>query len=102
MKTRLILSMVAAAFMLAIAVPVQPSFADSTNDTAPTKKVVVHKKRHIAKSHRRYEALEPYRSNGFIGEFPGSCAYDRAAGNCMIDLGYGRCVPCDQPGGGRF
>jgi hypothetical protein len=24
-----------------------------------------------------------------------SCDYDRAAGNCMIDLGYGRCMPCN-------
>jgi hypothetical protein len=24
-----------------------------------------------------------------------SCDYDRAAGNCMIDLGYGRCMSCD-------
>jgi hypothetical protein len=23
-----------------------------------------------------------------------SCDYDRAAGRCMIDLGYGRCVDC--------
>jgi hypothetical protein len=102
MKTRLIFTIAAAAMALAIAVPAQPSFADSTNVTTTTKKVVVHKKRHIVKHHRKYEALEPYRSSGFIGEFPGSCAYDRAAGNCMIDLGYGRCVPCDQPGGGRF
>jgi hypothetical protein len=27
-----------------------------------------------------------------------SCDYDRAAGNCMIDLGYGRCVSCDSGG----
>jgi hypothetical protein len=27
-----------------------------------------------------------------------SCDYDRAAGNCMIDLGYGRCVSCDSRG----
>jgi hypothetical protein len=47
-----------------------------------------------------YPQLEPFRSSGFIGPFPGSCAYDRAAGNCMMDLGYGRCVPCDIGGGG--
>jgi hypothetical protein len=23
-----------------------------------------------------------------------SCDYDRAAGRCMIDLGYGRCIEC--------
>lgn len=27
-----------------------------------------------------------------------SCDYDRAAGNCMIDLGYGRCMACDAGG----
>jgi hypothetical protein len=97
MKTRLILSIAAATVALAIAAP--PSFADSANTVTTHKKITVHKKRHVAKHHRKYEALEPYRSSGFIGEFPGSCAYDRAAGNCMIDLGYGRCVPCDLPGG---
>lgn len=101
MKTRLILSIAAAAVALAIALPAQPSFADNANTVTTHKKIVVHKKRHVVRHHRQYEELEPYRSSGFIGKFPGSCAYDRAAGNCMIDLGYGRCVPCDMPGG-RF
>jgi hypothetical protein len=97
MTKHLRLSAIVTALALAVAVP--PSFADSTTTT---KKIVVHKKRYVAKHHRKYEKLEPYRSSGFIGEFPGSCAYDRAAGTCMIDLGYGRCVPCSQAGGGRF
>jgi hypothetical protein len=42
----------------------------------------------------RYPELEPYRSLGFKGEYPGDCAYMRANGTCMIDLGYGRCEPC--------
>jgi hypothetical protein len=25
-----------------------------------------------------------------------SCDYDRAAGNCVIDLGYGRCIDCSS------
>jgi hypothetical protein len=25
-----------------------------------------------------------------------SCDYDRAAGNCVIDLGYGRCMDCSS------
>jgi hypothetical protein len=33
---------------------------------------------------------------GFKGEYPGDCAYMRASGRCMIDLGYGRCEPCDM------
>jgi hypothetical protein len=100
MKTRLILPIAAATIALAAAIPAQPSFADSATPVTTQKKIVVHKKkRHVVRHHRQYEELEPYRSSGFIGKFPGSCAYDRAAGNCMIDLGYGRCVPCDLPGG---
>lgn len=91
---------------LAVAAPSLPAKAD---DGTGTKVVTVKKKhkRHVARHvvvrpRSAYPGLEPYRSFGFRGEFPGSCAYDRAAGNCMIDLGYGRCVPCDQGGGGRF
>jgi hypothetical protein len=25
-----------------------------------------------------------------------SCDYDRAAGRCVIDLGYGRCIECNN------
>ena len=105
MTKRLWLSIIVAALTLAVATPVLPARAqDATKVTATKKKIVVHKKRHrVARRHSRYPELEPYRSNGFVGEFPGSCAYDRAAGRCMIDLGYGRCVQCEiGGGGGRF
>jgi hypothetical protein len=94
MKTRLVLSTVAAALALALAAPA-PGFADST--TATTTKVV-HRKHHpVAAPHSSaYSGLERYRSSGFVGQFPGSCAYDRAAGNCVIDLGYGRCMDCSS------
>jgi hypothetical protein len=45
-----------------------------------------------------YRSLEPYRSMDFRGEFPGNCAVQRAAGECMIDLGYGRCESCSVGG----
>src|SRR5690348_5200305 len=45
-----------------------------------------------------YRSLEPYRSMDFRGEFPGNCAVQRAAGECMIDLGYGRCESCNVGG----
>lgn len=45
-----------------------------------------------------YRSLEPYRSMDFKGEFPGNCAVQRAAGECMIDLGYGRCESCNSGG----
>jgi hypothetical protein len=107
MKTRIVLSIVAAVVALAIAAPTSFAVAQdpqqTTKVTKAKKKVVVHRKRHVARYRSAYPELEPYRSFGFVGEFPGSCAYDRAAGNCMIDLGYGRCMPCEQSGGGgRF
>src|SRR5579872_7515633 len=46
-----------------------------------------------------YRSLEPYRSMDFKGGFPGNCAVLRAAGECMIDLGYGRCESCNTGGG---
>ena len=107
MKTRIVLSIVAAVVAIAIAAPPSFAVAQGTQQTAKVtktkKKVVVHRKRHFVRSGPAYPELEPYRSFGFIGEYPGSCAYDRAAGRCMIDLGYGRCMPCEQGGGGgRF
>jgi hypothetical protein len=109
MKTRIVLSIVAAVIALAVAAPASFAVAQGTQQTTHVtktkKKVVVHKKhRYVSRRHGpAYPELEPYRSFGFIGEFPGSCAYDRAAGRCMIDLGYGRCMPCEQGGGGgRF
>ena len=103
MKIRLGLALVATGIAFAVAAPVQPSFAQNSSPAVTTtkKKVVVHKKRYVAKRNGpAYPGLEPFRSNGFVGQFPGACAYDRAAGNCMIDLGYGRCEPCSI--GDRF
>ncbi len=51
-----------------------------------------------AARHGYYRSLEPYRSMDFRGEFPGNCAVERAAGECMIDLGYGRCESCSVGG----
>jgi hypothetical protein len=103
MKVRLGLLVAAAAITLAIAAPASSVSAQETQQTTKTtakKKVVVHKTHRVVRSKSAYPELEPYRSFGFKGEFPGSCAYDRAAGNCMIDLGYGRCMPCENSGGG--
>jgi hypothetical protein len=97
MKIRLVLSIVATAVALAIAAPPQPGFADSTTPTTAAKSSLAYKKHHAATKHSpAYPGMERYRSSGFVGEFPGSCAYDRAAGNCVIDLGYGRCVDCSS------
>lgn len=79
----------AVAVSLALPASTQPVFAQDS-DTSP--KVTLHKRQKV---HRPpYSRLEQYRSSDFVGQFPGSCAYDRAAGNCMMDLGYGRCMPC--------
>jgi hypothetical protein len=105
MPNRLCLSILAAAIAFSFAAP---TFAAPADDQAPivtkkTAKKPAHHKHHAKRGtvyRSRYPELEPYRSSGFIGEFPGSCAYDRAAGRCMMDMGYGRCVPCEIGGGG--
>lgn len=57
--------------------------ASAANDQAPASK----SKRH---SHRtQSNTIAPDPSVG------ASCAYDRAAGRCMIDLGNGRCMDCN-------
>jgi hypothetical protein len=63
-----------------------------------------HKSHHAkhAKAQNPYAELEPYRSLGFIGPYPGDYARMKATGNCVIDLGYGRSMSCDQGGGGGF
>ena len=106
MPNRLYVAVLAATIAFSFAAPTLAAPAD---DQAPvltkkTTKKPAHHKHHAKRAtvyRSAYPALEPYRSFGFIGDFPGSCAYDRAAGRCMIDLGYGRCVPCDMGGGGR-
>jgi hypothetical protein len=96
------LSTITIAVSLAVAAPVVPLQAEGAVTTLAAKKKHKKYKHHVVRPRSAYPELEPYRSNGFIGEFPGSCAYDRAAGNCMIDLGYGRCMPCSIGDGGRF
>jgi hypothetical protein len=102
MKNLLATALVAV-LTLAVAAPAYSVEAqDGTKVVTVKKKHKRHVARHVVRQRSAYPGLEPYRSFGFQGEFPGSCAYDRAAGICRIDLGYGRCVPCDQGGGGRF
>jgi hypothetical protein len=66
--------------------------------TAATK-TVHHVKHHRAQAQTRakdsYAALEPYRSMGFVGAYPGEYARRRAAGDCVFDLGYGRFEYCN-------
>lgn len=62
----------------------------------PSKTTRTTKPHRVAPPASPYGHLERYRSLGFEGDYPGDCAYMRAAGNCMIDLGYGRCAPCDM------
>ena len=46
------------------------------------------------------DRLEAFRSHGFVGSYPGEYARQRAAGECVIDLGYGRWESCHVGGGG--
>jgi len=66
---------------LGLALPPQSIFAQGTD--AGTQ--VTTPKRHKVQRPRHQRAPN---SVGY------SCAYDRAAGACMMDLGYGRCMPC--------
>jgi hypothetical protein len=43
--------------------------------------------RHVRQSQARKPQSAPIPQN--------SCDYDRAAGRCVIDLGYGRCIECN-------
>lgn len=90
-----------------IAAAVLAAFSVTASASEPTATVkAVHKSHHTkhAKAHRAnpYADLEPYRSFGFIGPYPGDYASRKAAGECVIDLGYGRWMSCDQSGGGPF
>jgi hypothetical protein len=104
MSKRLWLSAIVAGLVLAVAAPLPPPVyaQDGITHVTIKKKHKRHVAQRVVRHRSAYPELEPYRSYGFIGKFPGSCAYDRAAGNCMIDLGYGRCAPCTLGGGGRF
>lgn len=78
------------------------AFDPTVSTATPKAKVYVgHKSSHA--KHRRiaknpYADLEPYRSMGFIGAYPGEYARRRAAGECVDDLGYGRWASCDAGG----
>jgi len=86
------------------------SAANNDGTAATSGKVVKHRHAHMKRlrahpgnssdAARRayYRELEPYRSMDFKDEFPGNCAVQRAAGECMIDLGYGRCESCNTGG----
>jgi hypothetical protein len=51
---------------------------------------------------RAHHQFEPFRSMDFKGKYPGNYASRKAAGDCVIDLGYGRWMSCDIGGGGNF
>lgn len=61
-----------------------------------------HTKHARAKTLKPYPGLERYRSMDFIGPYPGDYAARKAAGDCVIDLGYGRSMSCDMGGGGHM
>jgi len=82
MKSRNLTLMLSAALALTVA---SPGFAAS-DQTGPTKK----------KPTRHARVVQP---TGYVGRPLNSCDYDRAAGRCVIDLGYGRCMECS---GGPF
>jgi hypothetical protein len=56
------------------------------------------KKRAVRRYDREYEYghLEPYRSFGFIGRYPGEYAWRKSIGQNVCDLGYGRWDMCDR------
>lgn len=59
-----------------------------------------HTKQAHAKAVKPYADLERFRSMDFIGPYPGDYAARKAVGDCVIDLGYGRSMSCEQGGGG--
>jgi hypothetical protein len=68
--------------------------------TAQVNQKSSHAKHRRAQTNNPYWRLEPYRSMGFIGAYPGEYARRKAAGECVIDMGYGRYDSCSV-GGGR-
>jgi len=79
---------------------VWPASASEPSQAPQTMHKSHHAKHAKARSANPYAELEPYRSFGFIGPYPGDYARMKASGNCVIDLGYGRWMSCDQGGGG--
>ncbi len=76
--------MLSAALIVCLTVAT-PGVADDQAGPTTTKKTVRHTR-----------VVQP---SGYVGRPLNSCDYDRAAGRCMIDLGYGRCMECS---GGPF
>jgi len=71
----------------------------SAAEQKPAAKTSLHHKHYRTQAHMRpkdpYAALEPYRSFGFSGAYPGAYALRRSLGECVIDLGYGRFEYCN-------
>jgi hypothetical protein len=63
-----------------------PGFAANDQDGSTTTR----------KATRHTRTAPPPRSPVRIDRPMNSCDYDRAAGNCVIDLGYGRCMDCSS------
>jgi hypothetical protein len=77
--------------------------AVATEAQAPAKPLhKSHHAKHAKAKANPWAALEPYRSMDFVGDYPGDYAARKALGQCVIDLGYGRWMSCDQGGGGPF
>jgi len=72
-----------------------------TAENAPDNKAHRTKHAHV-KALKPYPSLERFRSMDFIGPYPGDYAARKAAGDCVIDLGYGRSMSCDMGGGGHM
>lgn len=68
------------------------------DETAKAGKKPASAKHRLAQPDPHYRQLEPYRSMGFIGAYPGGYARQKAAGECVIDLGYGRWESCNVCG----
>jgi hypothetical protein len=78
---------VAFAAVLAVSLTIaSPGFAASDQTGSTTTKKVT----------RQARVMQP---SDYLGRPLNSCDYDRAAGRCVIDLGYGRCMECN---GGPF
>jgi hypothetical protein len=82
MKYRGLMVMVAAAITFSLAAAT-PGFSANDQAEQTTKKTPRHKR-----------VAPPVQSPNYSARPFNSCDYDRAAGRCVIDLGYGRCMEC--------
>jgi hypothetical protein len=74
-----------------------PTFSAASETAKHSQKASAVKHRQV-KANNPYKNLEPYRSMGFIGTYPGEYARLKASGECVIDLGYGRWESCNVGG----